>query len=471
VSGQSDSEKRPGSSPQPKAEKTFVHHPLVPYDPEVALYLAGGPVLLPYEYTGWQDESMSYKETCYISHSLNPMPTFRVKGRDAVKFLSRVCINDFERFPVGTGKHAIMCDQEGFDLGDGVMLRLAEDEFVSYEMGANYIAYAFERGGWGAAGHTVGEVLSGTVFLYQIAGPRSLEVLEAASGDDLHDIAFMHHRPSTVAGKAVKVVRVGMAGSLAYELHGKAEDGLAVYNAVLAAGRDFGLRRLGFRAYLMNHTEDGFPQAFMHFPHPWLEDSDVLGYQTNIGELSRQGSVCRGSMGPELRPRYRNPVELGWANRISFAHDFVGKAALEREVAAPRRMMVTLVWNPEDVLDVYASKFRPGEPYLNLDTPNHCFTDGPRVSYWADQVLKDETMVGVSSGRIYSYYYRQMLSLCSIDVDCGALGTEVAVLWGEPGARQKRIRATVSRFPYLNENRNEGFDVNRIPRPRGGRGE
>jgi glycine cleavage system aminomethyltransferase T len=444
----------------------FIHHPLVPYDPSVTLYFAAGPVLLPFEYTGWQDEVMSYKETCYISHSLNPMPTFRVKGRDAVKFLSRVCVNDFKRWPVGTGKHAIMCDERGYDMGDGVMLRLAEDEFISYEMGANYIAYTFETGQWGADGDTVGEILSGKVFLYQIAGPRSLEVLEAATGDDLHDIKFMHHRLSAVDGHPVNVVRVGMAGTLAYELHGKADDGLAVYNAVLEAGKAYGLRRLGFRAYLMNHTEDGFPQAFMHFPHPWVEQKDVIDWQWSVGEVSRQGRACRGSMGDDLGLRYRNPVELGWANRIAFNHDFVGRAALEREVANPRRTMVTLVWNPEDVLEVVASKFRPGEPYASIDRPNHMLEGGPGICYHADRVLDtDGRFIGVSSGRIYSCYYRAMLSLCSIDAPYGSLGTEVTVVWGDPGTRQKHIRATVSRFPYLNENRNEVFDVSGIPRP------
>jgi glycine cleavage system aminomethyltransferase T len=346
-------------------------------------------------------------------------------------------------------------------MGDGVLLRFAEDEFISYEVGANYIAYAFEQGDYDA----VGEILSGKVFLYQIAGPRSLQVLEAASGDDLHDIRFMHHRSSAIAGRPVNVVRVGMAGTLAYEVHGQAEDGLAVYSAILGAGQAFGLRRLGFRAYTMNHTEDGFPQAFMHFPHPWLEDRAVLEYQASIGEVSRQGSICRGSMGPDLALRYRNPVELGWANRISFDHDFTGRAALEKEVAQPRRKMVTLVWNPEDVLDVYASKFRLGEPYANMDAPNHLLADGPQISYYADQVLKDGELVGISSGRTYSYCYRGMLSLCSIDVACGELGSEVMVLWGDPGTRQKRIRATVSRFPYLNENRNEAVDVANIPHP------
>jgi hypothetical protein len=62
-----------------------------------------------------------------------------------------------------------------------------------------------------------------------------------------------------------------------------------------------------------------------------------------------------------------------------------------------------------------------------------------------------------------SHYYRDMISLCSIDVEHGQLGNEVIVLWGNPGTRQKEIRAKVARFPYLNENRNEHVDVSKIP--------
>ncbi len=442
-------------------EKTFVHHPLIPYDPNVWLYVAQGSVVVPFEWTNWRDETMAGKQSCSIHASLNPQPTFRVKGPEALKFLSDVCVNDFTNFPIGTAKHAIMCNEDGFDMGDGVLMRLGEDEFLTYEMGANYIAYVFQQRKYGA----VGEDLTGTNFLYQIVGPRSLEVLETVTGDDLHDIRFARFRPSSIDGTDVMVLRVGMPGTLAYELHGKAEDGPAVYNAVLEAGEPFGIRRLGFRAYLMQHTEGGFPQAFNHFPHPWLEDKGFLEYLEKIGIRSRYTNVCRGSMGPDIRLRYRNPVELGWGKMINFNHGFVGREALEEEMASPRRKMVTLVWNAEDIIDVYASKFRPGEePYANMDNPYERFVEGAGWAYYADQVLKDGRLVGISSGRTLSYNYREMLSLCSIDVEYGELGTEVVVLWGDPGARQKEIRAVVSRFPYLNEDRNEDVDVSTIPR-------
>jgi vanillate/3-O-methylgallate O-demethylase len=62
-----------------------------------------------------------------------------------------------------------------------------------------------------------------------------------------------------------------------------------------------------------------------------------------------------------------NQVELGWAPAIKFDHEFVGRAALEREVANPRRKMVTLEWNNEDIQDIYASQFRAGEHYQPMN--------------------------------------------------------------------------------------------------------
>jgi glycine cleavage system aminomethyltransferase T len=60
----------------------------------------------------------------------------------------------------------------------------------------------------------VGEDLTGREFLFQIAGPRSLEILERATRSDLHGIAFTRHRPAAIAGIGVRVYRLGMAGGL-----------------------------------------------------------------------------------------------------------------------------------------------------------------------------------------------------------------------------------------------------------------
>ena len=124
-----------------------------------------------------------------------------------------------------------------------------------------------------------------------------------------------------------------------------------------------------------------------------------------------------GSVDPADRlARLHTPVELRWERAVKFDHDFVGRAALEEEVANPRRRVVTLAWNPEDVVDIYASLLQPGEEYKTIDLPTSPpWSEG--MNAHADHVLKDGAPVGVSGGTIYSYFHRQVLSHGVLDVD------------------------------------------------------
>lgn len=445
--------------------KTFDHSPYVPYDADVAFYQGiVRPFLIPLEYTGWRDEQMSWKETAYLHGNLNPSPTLILRGPDALRFLRDTCVNTMEQFAVGTGKHGIMCDDLGRVMSHGVLLRTGAEEFVSYWM-SPYMDYALSKGDYDVEAENV----TGSVFLFQLAGPRSYEILTAATGGDLSDLKFMGHRVGKIAGHSVRLLRMGMGGALSYEIHGRIEDAPEVYDAIRAAGIPFGIRRLGMRAYMMNHTENGFPQSYYHFNYPWGEDPELVEFLERLAERSKTGAAersnaaqLRGSIGPDITKRYRTPVELGWERTVNFDHEFRGKAALEREVADPRRVMRTLVWNVDDILDVHRSQFEPGEPYAPIDEPNHHTRGFGGAIMYADAVLDGGREIGISSGRCYSFYSREMLSLASIETAYAELGTEVEVLWGDPGTRQKRIRATVSRFPYLGLARNRDVDVRAI---------
>ena len=61
-------------------------------------------------------------------------------------------------------------------------------------------------------------------YLFQIAGPTSLQVMEKASGEDLRDIKFLRFRNTTINGISTEIGRIGMTGNLAYELHGPMAD-------------------------------------------------------------------------------------------------------------------------------------------------------------------------------------------------------------------------------------------------------
>ena len=76
---------------------------------------------------------------------------------------------------------------------------------------------------------------------------------------------------------------------------------------------------------------------------------------------------------------------------------------------------------------------------------------------------RDEKLVGVATGRSYTYYFREMISCASIDIAESKIGNEVVVVWGDPGQRQKHVRAKVARHPHLTDYRNQTYHVSQVP--------
>jgi len=215
--------------------------------------------------------------------------------------------------------------------------------------------------------------------------------------------------PFTFGQLSIRAVRMGMAGSLAYELHGNLEDAYEIYDAIYQAGEPFGIRRLGWHTYMMIHSENGFPQWGYHF------DLD-MPFPMNAAKIL-------GSGGDKIN--LRNPYELGWGFGVKFDHDFVGREALEKIAANQVRTTVTLEWNAEDIADVYKSQFEDGEPYKEFDKVNdHLhFKEGQVVRY-QDKVLDGAgNLIGLSTGRAYSVYYKRMFSQCQIDLAYAKEGT------------------------------------------------
>ncbi|MGD0918851.1 MAG: aminomethyl transferase family protein [Thermodesulfobacteriota bacterium] len=405
------------------------------------------------EYTNWMDEQMSWKKTCYIG-DWSFLTELMVKGPDALKLLSYLSVNDFTNFEIGQGKHLIQCNEDGKVIAEGIVMRLAEEEFcVQSPPPALWTAYNVEKGGCNAKAEFV------DWFNFQVQGPNSLYVLEKATGESLRDIRFMRFRKAPIRGRDVIVLRQGMAGEIGYELQGPREYAQDIYDAILEGGQELGIRRLGRRTAMINHLEACFPTGNWHYLMAWFTE-EMTKFSEYVVKFLKGASLTpklRGSfVSDDIRDYYRSPVEMGWTKNIKFNHDFIGRKALEAEVTHPKRTIVTLEWNSEDVIEIFASLFRDGEPYEFMDMPHQ-----EQWICWADQVMKDGKLVGVSTVPGYSFYFRKILSLTYIDVAWSKPGTEVVIVWGNPGTPQKHIRATVAPAPYKKDNRR--IDVTKLP--------
>jgi len=436
----------------------------VPVYPDIHTYAEVLGELHVWEGDGWKAESMSWKTSAYIASNLSAMPEITFSGPDAQELLSRVSINNVYNWPIGKSKHLVMPDQHGFIANHGLAIRDSEDSFR--QMGAgSWPAYQAK-----ALGLNV-NISFREIFTYQVAGPASLQILERVIGRELRDLAFLGMTSVQIPGVDVSVEielsRIGMAQTLAYELRGPLEHGPAVYDIVYRAGKEFGIKRLGWRTYVVNHTEGGFPQmGCTFFPSSngdpgFAADAEYGAAAGEPVDPSVAAGLFTGSIAPtDVVARLRTPQEVNWGWMAHFDHDFIGRDAVLAASQNPTRKTVTLVWNPEDVVDVFASQFQPGEEYRNFEFPT---TPASPAGGHADLVTVGGEAVGISSVAVYSYYYRRMISQCTIDIAHAETGTEVEVHWGNHGERIKRIRATVERFPYLDLPSNKDYDLASVP--------
>lgn len=451
-------------------ENAIVHNEHVPYDPNILLYSRWPGTtnkMFPFICTNWIEESISWKKSCYISTYLSGFSVTRVKGPDAEKMMSETFINNFtlERFPVGKGKHIVACSSTtGNITGHGVCLRTAEDEFVL--QGSALYPFVPVKVKLGKYDIKQLEPEFPDGFVFQLAGPKSLEIVENVLKEDIHELAFKSFRPAVILGHSVRIVRIGMGGSLSYEIQGHKEDGHEIYKEILRIGKAYDLKRLGHLTYMCNHTENGFPQNYTHFIPAYAEDPELADFcKGDRGEFN-DDTILRGSMSDQgITAYYANPIEVGWKRTICWSKEFQGREALKQLVESNMtRSLCTLEWNPEDILNIFRAYYdkTPGLPDQMVYPQNFLFEGG---ALFSDKVMNDAgEMIGRSSGIVYTPYYKATISQGYILPKYNNPGMEVTILWGTAGTRQIPIRAKVTRTPYLDLDNNKEFDVNSIPR-------
>mgnify|MGYP000200475326 CR=1 FL=1 len=409
----------------------------------------------PGEYTHWIKEQMSWKETCFLG-DWSFLANCWLEGPDALELLADISINSFADFDVGGGKHVVQCNEDGKVVADGVLLRHGENAFEIHGVPGYWTAYNLEVGDYDATAEFR------DTFNFQVQGPTAIDVIESVTEESVQDIEFIHFGPVHIAGNEVKAVRFGMSGEAGFEIQGPAEYGQAVWDAIFEAGQEHGIRRLSIKTSSINHLEMCFPTRTRDYISAFFGE-EMQGFRDWLGQNAGRDLITQPIEGSfdadDISAWYRSPVELGWGHYMKFDHDFTGRAALETEVDDPRQRIVTLEWDDEDVIDVFASLFREGETYKYMDMPYQ-----QKRGMVADAVLDEGDLVGVSTMRGYSYYFRKMLSLCTIDVEYSEPGTEVTVFWGEGGEPvnptvephvQKEISATVAPAPYYTDKRRE----------------
>lgn len=398
-------------------------------------YAMPSPYVSP-EFTNWRDEQRSWWESVGLSDQSFHMTNLWVRGPEAGAFLERLAVNSFQGYRPGRAKQLVACSPYGYFVGDAVLYYLAPETFVlvGVDVTMNWVQYHAETLGYRVTlerDPLFSENPTGkrTLYRFELEGPKATALMEKLTGGAVPEIKFFHFTTLSIAGCSVWVLRHSMTGSPGFELSGPWEDRERVKSAILEAGKEFGLRQVGSLAYFTNALESGWVPG----PLPAIYTGEALRpYREWLPANSAEatGAIGGSFYSANIEDYYFTPWELGYGRLIKFDHEFIGREALERMAGQRHRQRVTLVWNPDDVLQLMRrSLLEEGTPAKHLDLPVAMYA---RWKY--DRVENDRgELIGISQWTGYSANERAVLSLAIVDPAYAEPGTQVRVIWGEDG--------------------------------------
>ncbi|MBF0278296.1 MAG: aminomethyl transferase family protein [SAR324 cluster bacterium] len=257
--------------------QSMTPHPLVhqelPHDPEFGVYnrrlrsLAYGNV-------GTEELYWRLRRQVGLAHT-GELAT-EIRGPDAEAMLNRVFTRDVSRVRVGRCSYQIACFADGGMIMDGVLLRLAPDRFWYAQGDGEFPVWLRAH----AEGFAV-EVFDANVWISQVQGPRSMDVLAQASDEGMPDLfRYFDLAQIHIGGQPVVISRTGFTNELGWEFYfGSDTDADVIGEVILKAGERHGIHTIPAAATNARRIEAGLLFAGTDF------DDSVTPFAAGLGAL------------------------------------------------------------------------------------------------------------------------------------------------------------------------------------------
>jgi len=297
----------------------------------------------------------------------------RIEGRDACRFLNRVCGNDVDVAP-GRIVYTQMLNDGGGIEADVTVTRLSETAFLMVTPAATVRREAAWLRRHVGEDFAVVTDVTGAEAVLAVMGPRAREVLAKVSPDDLSNDAFPFGtaREIELGLGLVRAHRVSYVGELGWELYVPAEQAVHVAATLLAVA---GLAPCGLHAMDSCRIE----KAFRHFGHDITDEDHVL------------------------------EAGLGFAVKTGKGY-FVGREAVlrRREAGLSRRLCQFRLNEPGPMLFHNEAVVRDGRIVSILTSGNHGHTLGgavglgyvPCAGESAEEVLASSYAIEIAGRRV-----------------------------------------------------------------------
>ena len=354
-------------------------------------------------------EYWAFREACAVT-DVTPLFKYEVVGRDAARLLSRMLVRNVAGMRVGRVAYACWCDPSGKVIDDGTVSRLGEQRFflTAAEPSLSWMG-RLARG----LDLEVADV-SERIAALSLQGPTSREVLRRCSDADLDKLKYFGTTWARLDGVDARISRTGYTGDLGYELWCDAADAVRLWDAVMSAGRAYGIEPAGIEALDMVRIEAG---------------------------LIMLGVDYHSSPRVTIDARRSTPYEIGldWCVELD-REPFLGQEALRAEVArGPAWKMVGVEADWRALEELYASYELP--PSLP-----------PAASRATLPLYADGAFVGQVTSSVWSPLLKRQLGLASVKASHAALGTRVELEHTVLHERRS-VAATIVAKPFFDPER------------------
>lgn len=207
--------------------------------------------LMPVQYAGILEEHRAVRSAAGL-FDLGHMGRVRVSGPDALAFLQYTTTNNVAALEPGDAQYSLLPNEEGGVIDDIIVYRLKREPgyFVvinaaNHDKDLAWLAKQRER-----RGELQVEIrdVSGTLGMIAIQGPHAEEIVQALTPERLSGLDAFQCLGAEVAGIPLLVARTGYTGEDGFEFYVPQERTGELWDALMEAGRPFGLVPIGLGA-------------------------------------------------------------------------------------------------------------------------------------------------------------------------------------------------------------------------------
>ena len=213
---------------------------------------------------------------------VSPLYKYRISGPDAARLLDRTITRDMRKLKPGQVYYTPWCDDHGKVIDDGTVTNLGGGAFrlTSADSSLRWLHL-------NAAGMAVTvEDISDRVGALSLQGPLSREILSRAAATDLTTLKYFRMIEATVRDIPVAISRTGYTGDLGYEIWVEGERAVALWDALMDAGKPFGIVPTGVWAMDIARIEAGLIMMDVDYfsaHHALIEARKSTPYEINLG--------------------------------------------------------------------------------------------------------------------------------------------------------------------------------------------